>query len=200
MYHLAVDNWKVPPQEFFELLSPLSPGMFDKIVDQHTDNPNDAALIIKYIILAYSKDSKYVVLGSLYADQKASIANALGLPDQIMSDVLNMNLFDVRQAISDYLNYQKCRDWTHLVRNMEIYESMGDSALVNMKDDKGKVDFKAIIDAAKYRNELLSSIKEMEEQFKNEYRFVEENLIEIKAIENKTKGLGLAIEDSDSIK
>lgn len=194
VYASVLKNYSLPVEEFFEYCNGLCPEIFLPILEAY-QGKDVAKIALLYIMHAYSIDSEAVLLESNWAKNKKAIADKVQLPDHMWNDLVMLKSKPVQQVIRDYLSFQQDDDWKHLQMNRDVYELTIDAIYVG----KGEgVDFSDIISKRKLAGELRDEITQLQEAFKDKYRFVYENLGEIAKVVANDKGgsNSLNIEDN----
>lgn len=183
----------------FERMEELAPGLFSPL--QEALGEEDGRMVLLYIAHTYSKESKLLVLGQRFGEQKKKIARLIDLPDRLYGVAVQLNNPVVNEVVLNYLEYQNDRDYRHYMRDLEMYEALCDSAAKTMKKEDGTPDFKGMSDVYKIREELMKNLKKQEAAYKEEYKFVAENEEEIRKLgQENQKGRSLRIENNRFIK
>lgn len=170
------------PELFIQEINSIVPELFTELIDAGFSNSETKSIII-YIVYAYSKESKMLVLGQGYEIQKDKIFKMANLPDYRRSDIVLMKNPCIRKTILEYLESQAHRDFRHLIQKYELYEALCASQLSNIRDEDGEVNYKEMMESSKYIDKLLEDIKKMEADYKIEYKFVELNFEEMQVMD-----------------
>jgi hypothetical protein len=187
IYTLAIEQQSNTPEQLFMAISEVTEGIFDKLIDHSKYNDSEKKSILLYIIFAYSKDSSYLIYGRGSETQKLKIAEVVQLPDYAVKDVCGLKDDTICDTVMSYLEYQAERDFQHYMMKRKLYDDMLGMTTRTMTKEDGKVDFKAIVDAAKYMDDLLENIKAFEKQQRQEWKFKDDNEAEIKSVQDSFK-------------
>lgn len=168
----------------FKQLRDINVSLFDALYIGEGDKSGpytrgEAAIIILYIIYAYSKESDFLILGAETSEERYGIAQRVNLPEYLHQKVVKLSCPVVRAVVVAYLNKQTGRVFKYLQLKKDLYEAALDNSLVKMNDDEGDFDIKGMSESDKYLKGLLNEIGDFEDQLRSELKFFYENKEEI---------------------
>lgn len=183
----------------FERLEELAPGLFSPL--EEALGATDGRIVLLYIAHTYSKESKLLVLGQRFIEQKKKIAKLIDMPDRLYGIAVQLNSPVVNDVVLSYLEYQKDRDFRHYMRDQEMYEALCDAGSKSLRKEDGSPDFKGMVEVQKLRDDLLTRLKKQESAYKEEYRFVGDNEEELRKLgQENQKGRNLRVENNRFVK
>jgi len=159
---------------------------------------NEAALIIMYLIFAYSAESEFLILGMDVQEERYGIAHRVGLPEELHKDVISLISPLVRKVMMSYIDKQANRSFKYLSFKKDMYEAALNQSLQSLTDNNGNIDIQKMSDNDKYLNKLLVELKECEDQVRAEYNYYYENAEEVNTISKRRNDTG-NIEHSNEI-
>lgn len=159
---------------------------------------DEAALIIMYLIYAYSAESEFLILGMDVQDERYGIAHRVGLPEELHKDVISLISPLVRKVMMAYLDKQANKAFKYLSFKKDMYEAALNHSLQSLTDNNGTIDIQKMSDNDKYLGKLLIELKECEDQVRAEYNYHFENADEVNIVSKRRSDTG-NIEHSNEI-
>lgn len=186
--------------ELKECLLYMNLLIFDSILSNTEEYPKETAYyIIKYIVLAYSEDSPYLIAHADNHREKSDICERLQMPDYIRAWVLQLTKPAVRSCIVQYVKHFAGEQWRVLqfskIQLRDIEEMITDRKFV---DEGGLFDVKAHAEAMKEANRLAKLIDTIEKEIKARGASVHIAVEEVKKVRRRA-GSGANVENSDYI-
>ena len=181
VYSALKDCIGAPLKDIQDILGVINIDLFDALWTPvegkemeftHKDLPS----VIMYLVHAYSKDSKMLIFGAEYVEQKRNIAEKVGLPYELHGKVLKLKSELFRAVMIKYLDYQGSRPFKHLQYKIAAYEAI-ENINFNTLFAAGStdVDAKKMNENTKIKDSLFLEIQEFEDQLRNEFKFLFDN-------------------------
>lgn len=174
--------------------------IFDSILSNTEEYPGETAYyIIKYIVLAYSEDSPYLIAHADNHREKADICERLQMPEYIRTWVLQLTKPAVRSCIVQYVKHFAGEQWRMLqfskIQLRDIEEMITEKKFV---DEDGLFDVKAHAEAIREANKFAKLIDSIEKEIKSRTSSIHIATEEVKKVRRKA-GSGANMENSEHI-
>lgn len=193
IYHALKDCIGAPLQDIKDILDAIAIDFFHPLFEplpvpvneESTELPvdtfefTDAQLpsVIMFLIYAYSKESKMLIMGADFSEEKVRIADKVSLPVELHGKVLKLKSEKFRKVMMKYLDYQGSRAFKHLQLKRDMYEAVEANSFQTLfAGEDGSMDAKALTSLATMKNNLLEEILDYEEKLKSEFKFVYDNI------------------------
>lgn len=178
VYDALKDCIGAPLSDIQEILKVINVDLFDELwipkegkemEFSHKELPS----VIMYLIHAYSKQSKMLIFGADYIEQKRNIAERVGLPLELHGKVVKLKSELFRMVMIKYLDYQGSRPFKHLQLKVAAYEAIENINFNAMFTEN--TDAKKINENVKIKDSIFLEIQEFEDQLRNEFKFMFDN-------------------------
>jgi hypothetical protein len=178
IYDALKDCIGAPLKDIQDILKVINIDLFDALWIPQEGKELEFAhqelpAVIMYLIHAYSKQSKMLIFGADYIEQKRNIAERVGLPLYLHGKVVKLKSELFRMVMIKYLEYQGSRPFKHLQLKVAAYEAIENINFNAMFIENA--DTKKINENVKIKDSLFLEIQDFEDQLRNEFKFMFDN-------------------------
>lgn len=189
--------------EFFD---PIFDGMItekgespEEDVKEYFESSHDKKSVFYYILEAYSKQSKSLILGSEFIKEKEAIADKVGVVDKLKRKCTKLESVLVSSVVLDYLNYQGDRDFKRLQMKKDLYEILVDKSTMETRGSDGSTDIKTIMESSKYSDQILQDILVLEQTMRTDNFYILSAGEEVGSMHKGNANISLRIENNPMI-
>jgi len=165
----------------------LLEGVFEPVIESYSDDKPMLKCIIRYIVMAYSKNSDKVLVEGRWHTNKERIYNDAMLPptEPMRSNVIYFKDDSIRRAALNWMEFQDDNVYTQYKVLQDLKIEMQMSANGVIKKSNGEIDYTQKFLNAGYATELANSIKALEaELMQNDEKF-KDAVREVKTTKSK---------------
>lgn len=140
---------------------------------------------IRYVVYAYSKDSKAIVLGDDWLANKKRIFESTLLPDTYFEDLVLLQNRIVVKTIEKWVEFQDNKTYCNLVSLSDLMVEMRLSSNSKIIKSSGETDFDQKFKNAQYVQELQKMIDDLEQELMQNDTKLKEAVREVKTAKSK---------------
>lgn len=181
--------------DFFAPLwtSPVSKD--DEPAKERDFTDEEVPAVIMFLMYAYSKDSRMLVFGSDFIEEKLRIADKVQLPEYLHGQCIKLQSECFRLVMLNYLEYQGSRAFRSLQLKKDMFEATETFNFNNLYAQE--FDIKMMENNMKIKDRLLEEIKTAEEQLKSEFKFIYDNKEEIIVARDQSRKRGETVDNGN---
>ena len=189
-YHSLVTYSEGEWEEYLEKIALID--IFGPLLKSYPDK-GDFQCVIRYILLAYSKESEMLVIGSDWGKTKKKIFEAAAIKPNVhfYTDLVHLKNRAVLDCIKRWLDYQNDETFEMLQTLKDLKTELQMSTLTEIKKSSGEIDYDQKFKNAEYCINLQGMIKDLESQLIQANPKLKDSVSEYKEAAKSSKTMGL---------